>query len=101
MKRVMIALFNAYLGAYDEPMCARFDDKADISEAYRRTVLVDPDAAFKNRAQEKTVCVVGEFDDTTGVITAYETPEKLCDLAKFFPAGYLAKKLAQEGDANA
>lgn len=101
MNRPVLSLFNAYIGAYDEPIVARCDTKDDVVEAYRRLVLSDPETAYKNFAHEKTVCVVGYFDDMKGVIQATDSPEKLCDLAKFFPAGFIAKKIAQEGDVDA
>lgn len=101
MTRPILSLFNAYLGAYDDPYVAIVKDMEDIKTAFKRQILMQPDKSYAAFLQEKTVCLIGQFDDETGVITPCELV-KVCDLAQFFPAGYLAKRRAQEeGGTNA
>lgn len=101
MKLLMIALLNTYLGCYESPQTSNLT-KENIKEQYHRSVMMDPDGAFKARVNEKTVCILGEFDDLTGEITPYKTPEKLLDLVTCFPRGYIAKKeaLARQEEAT-
>lgn len=87
------ALCNDYLGCFDAPMF-RQESEADIQEGLRRSILTDPDGAYKNFAHEKALFYLGEYDDITGIIKPIEQPKKILALAKLFPPGYLAKKEA-------
>ena len=91
MKYKVIALCSDYLGCYDQPTFSNLSEE-DVMEQYRRSVLADPDGAYKARASEKSLFVLGEFDDVSGVILPFKQPKKLVSLASYFPAGYLAKK---------
>lgn len=91
MTLFIVSLLNSYLGCYEAPQTSNLT-KDNIKEQYHRSVMMDPDGAFQARANEKIVTILGEFDDTTGKIVPYETPEKLLDLVTCFPRGYLAQK---------
>lgn len=96
----IFALCNDYLGCYDLPLY-RKESPTDMEESFRRSVLTDPDGAFQNHAHEKSLFLLGTFDDVSGLIMPLEKPQKLLPLAKLFPPGYLAMKEAQtNGRAN-
>lgn len=94
MKKLIITLYSSYLDAYDEPSVTQFQI-ADLKTVYSRTILADPEGAWRARAQEKTVVVLGEFDDCTGKLDAYSEPKKLFELAPLFPKGFIMKKEAK------
>lgn len=91
MKMTVYALYNSYLGCYDQPMFVNIP-LDDIKEQYRRSILADTEGAFKARANEKVVCHLGTFDDFTGKFELLPDPVKLIDLATLFPRGYLDGK---------
>lgn len=90
MKLTIVALYSSYLGAYDKPTFQELTGK-DVAEQYRRSVLAAPDQAYKALAQDKTVVILGTFDDVSGVIELLDSPMKVLDLASAFPPGFLKK----------
>lgn len=90
MKLTIVALYSSYLNAYDNPTFSNLKP-ADVAEQYRRSVLAAPDQAYKALAQDKTVVILGTFDDVSGEIELLDAPMKVLDLASAFPAGYLKK----------
>lgn len=94
MKKLLVSLYSAYLDAYDEPTLTQYQ-LADLKTVYTRTILCDPEGAWRARAQEKTVVVLGEFDDCNGHLEAYPEPKKLFELAPLFPKGFIMNKEAK------
>lgn len=96
MRYMVYALQNAYLGAFDLPVVHQLSPE-DMIESYRRLVVQDPERCYQSYVHEKTLCVIGEFDDITGIITPVE-PKKIKELAGLFPAGFIAGKEAKTAD---
>lgn len=96
MKQYVYSLYSAYIGAYDKPFVHELGPDA-IKEGYRRTIMQDPDQAFKNFAHEKILCLVGTWDDETGKFEpSGEDASRIVDLATLFPVGYIAAHARQE-----
>lgn len=91
MKQYMYALYSEYVGAYDKPFVHDYEPE-QAKESFRRTILQDPDGAFKNFAHEKILCFIGTWDDQSGefIPTCSNEEKRIVDLATFFPVGYLA-----------
>lgn len=107
MKYIVYALQNAFIGAYDLPVISQAQPD-DMIEGYRRLIVQEPDRAYSTYVHEKTLCIIGEFDDITGVLVPCQ-PKKIKEIAALFPAGYLAKKESEskvyfdglkKGDSN-
>lgn len=94
MKKLVISLYSTYLDAYDDPSITVHPEE-NLKELYTRTVYSDPEGAWKARAQEKSVVILGTFDDCTGELIAFDKPKKLFELAALFPKGWLAQKEAK------
>lgn len=97
MKLTIVALYNEYLQAFDLPQFVP-QVPENIGEGYRRNVLSDPDAAFRAHVQEKKAYLLGFFDDENGAFEILPDKVLLCDLASFFPRGYLAAHTRSDGD---
>lgn len=95
MKLTIIALYSAFLGCYDKPTFSEYPEDM-TAEMYHRQIMSVPDEAYKARAHEKTVCILGTFDDVTGSMELLEQPKKLLELSTCFPRGYLASKEAKK-----
>lgn len=93
MKLTIVSLYSSYLNAYDNPTISNLQP-ADVAEQYRRSVLAAPEQAYQALAQDKTVCILGTFDDITGKIEVLDQPQKVLDLASAFPPGFLKQKEA-------
>lgn len=94
MKLKIYALKNTYLNVFDVPTFQNVEPD-DIAEGYRRSILTNPDEAFKHQAHEKALYYLGYFDDVLGTVEPVE-PQKLVDLAALFPRGYIAAHTAPE-----
>lgn len=93
MKKIVYVLYAAYLDVYETPIVYNFgNDEKDLKEGFRRLIVSNPDKAFEERLNEKELCVLGFWDDSTGTFELKEHPLRLVHLASLFPAGYLAKK---------
>lgn len=89
----VIAFHDTYLDAYQIPQFLK-DKEEDIQESYRRAIYASPEDAYKNRAHELEVVLIGHYDDMKGIFEPCEH-KKICDLASLFPRGFLAQKGGQ------
>lgn len=95
MKVTVYALYNNYLSVYDLPQFRQMSTE-DIAEGLRRSILMDPDAALKNHVDEKSLVILGTWEDEKCKFDLHDEPKKVCDLAGCFPRGYLAAHKPQE-----
>lgn len=94
MIKLLVSLYSTYLDAYDDPTVSVHREE-DLKDLYLRTIYSDPEGAYKARAHEKAVVVLGTFNDCTGQLIVHEKPVKLFDMASLFPKGWLAQKEAK------
>ena len=80
MRYKLVAAFNRKIGAFMPVQAINDMLDEDIIESNRRAVLNGQIPV--EQAEKLSVHLVGEFDDTTGVVTSYD-PKFLCDLASF------------------
>lgn len=95
MKKTLYSFYNIHLDCYDQPIVSELTID-QIQENYRRSILSAPDKAFESRVPEKRLVQFGFYDDFDGKFEIFEHPKQICEMSKFFPAGYLAKKIAQD-----
>jgi len=91
MNFYVYATYNSYMDVYDTPIFQKYDDK-EMLEAFRRMIFDNPEEAFKKHFDEKTLFVLGEYDDRKGTLITFEQPKAVGHLASMFPKGFLAKK---------
>ena len=96
MKKIVYCLYACYLDVYETPIVYNFgNDEKDLQEGFRRLIVTDPDKAFAERLNEKEICILGTWDDSSGTIELKEHPVRLAHLASLFPKGYLSSKEAR------
>lgn len=97
MKYKLIAAFDRRINAFMPVQAINDMLDEDIVESNRRAVLGGqiPEA----KAQVLTVFRVGEFDDSTGVITTC-SPVALCNLASFIPKKEVVAEDVNDGKSR-
>lgn len=100
MKLTIVALYSEYLGAFDLPQFLT-QLPENIGEGYRRSILQDPDGAFKAHVHEKKAYLLGFFDDEAGTFELLPEKKLICDLAPMFPRGYIQAHTRSEEDGLA
>lgn len=95
MKYKLVAAFNRRIGCFMPVQAINDMLDEDIIESNRRAVLNG--TIPEEQAIKLTVHRVGEFDDTTGQITAC-SPVLLCDLASFIPRKDKTEEVVKDGE---
>jgi hypothetical protein len=78
MKKIYYAVFDTKAEMYSQPFLEVKDGTA--IRAVQDLVINQKDHAFAKHPSDFSLHRLGEFDDTTGVITGLEKPEKLIDI---------------------
>lgn len=82
MKLEMYSVFDAAVGAYNRPLFMRSRGEALRSFA---DAVAKEENGFLAHAEHYSFWLVGEFDDSTGVVLSVE-PVRVCSAVDFVPA---------------
>lgn len=86
MKQLVYSYYNKLGGFYNKPFVEALPKEA-IAQSIARTCVVERETAKKSHLDETALYVIGEFDDVTGKIVAYDQPEFVEAFDKYFANG--------------
>lgn len=95
MKKTLYSFYNVHLDCYDNPIATELTID-QIQENYRRSIVSAPDKAFDSFVHEKRLIQFGAWDDFDGTFELFDHPKTVCEMSKFFPSGYITKRIAQD-----